>query len=193
VPDIYAKAGLLSPAEEAVIIQCITLNSQKAKHTTRSPILSYATKTFKKLYHGGYRPGKDFLIEHNAKSYVDRLLFENFIRHQLIPHITALQTNPCYLEAEAVLLMANCSAHVTPEIFRLLGEKHIKIGIFAPYTINIFQALDLSFLGVFKTKEKFWMDQGDLYRDDTQISPPIPFGRDARKHSWELCQGQVFV
>jgi hypothetical protein len=48
VPDIHAKAGLLSPAEEDAVIQWITLNSQNAKHTTRLQILSYATETFKK-------------------------------------------------------------------------------------------------------------------------------------------------
>jgi hypothetical protein len=48
VPDIYAKAALLSPAEEGAIIQWIRLNSQKEKHTTRSQILSYGTKTFRK-------------------------------------------------------------------------------------------------------------------------------------------------
>jgi hypothetical protein len=40
------------------------------------------------IYHGGHRPSKDFLIERNAKRYVDRPLFENFIHHQLVPHIT---------------------------------------------------------------------------------------------------------
>jgi hypothetical protein len=57
--------------------------------------------------------------------------------------------------------MDNCSAYVTPEIFGFLGESHIKIVTFAPYATNIFQALDLSFFAVFKTKEKFWMDQDD--------------------------------
>jgi hypothetical protein len=113
------------------------------------------------IYQGGHRPGKDFMIERNAKSYADRPPFENFIRHHLIPHITALRTNPCYSKAEAVLLMDNCSFHVTPEIFRFLGENHIKIVAFVSHTTNISQALDLSFFGVFKTKEKFWMDQDD--------------------------------
>jgi hypothetical protein len=39
-------------------------------------------KHSKSLYHGGHRPGKDFLIQRNVKPYVDRPLFENFIRHQ---------------------------------------------------------------------------------------------------------------
>jgi hypothetical protein len=68
---------------------------------------------------------------------------------------------PCYSKAEAMLLMDNCSAHVTPQIFRLLGENHIKIVTFALHTPNIFQAFDPSFFGVFKTKEKFWQDQND--------------------------------
>jgi hypothetical protein len=54
LPDIHAKASLLSPAEEDAIIQWITLNSQKAKHTTRSQILSYATETFKKHLSRGW-------------------------------------------------------------------------------------------------------------------------------------------
>jgi DNA-binding transcriptional regulator YhcF (GntR family) len=49
VPYIHAKAGLLPPIEEDAIIQWITLNSQKVKHTPRSQILSYATETFKKF------------------------------------------------------------------------------------------------------------------------------------------------
>jgi hypothetical protein len=107
------------------------------------------------IYHGGHHPEKDFLIECSAKLYVDRPLFENFIRRQLIPNITALQNNPCYSKTEAVLLMDNCSAHVIPEIFRLLGENHIKIVTFTQHATNIFRALDLSFFGVFKTKGSF--------------------------------------
>jgi hypothetical protein len=47
VPNIFAKAGLWSPAEEDIIIQWITLNSQKARHMTRSQSLNYATETLK--------------------------------------------------------------------------------------------------------------------------------------------------
>jgi hypothetical protein len=48
VPNIHATVGLLSLTEEDAIIQWITLNSQKAKHTTRSQILSYATQNIQK-------------------------------------------------------------------------------------------------------------------------------------------------
>jgi hypothetical protein len=50
VPETHAMADLLSPAEDDAIIQWITLNSQKAKYTTRLQILSYAIETFKKRF-----------------------------------------------------------------------------------------------------------------------------------------------
>jgi hypothetical protein len=125
------------------------------------PMIVTSRKVPDNIYHGGHRPDKDFLIERNAKPYVNRPLVENFIRHQSILHVTALWTNPCHSKAEVVLLMDNCSTYVTPEIFRPLGKNHIKIVTFAPHTTNIFQAFDLPFFGVFKTKAKFWMDQDD--------------------------------
>jgi hypothetical protein len=113
------------------------------------------------IYQGAYRLDKDLLIERNAKRYVDCAIFERFIRHHLIPHITRLRTIPCDSKADALLLMDNCSSHVTPEIFKPLGENHIEIFVCPPHTTNIFQALDLSFFGVLKAEEKFWTDHDD--------------------------------
>jgi hypothetical protein len=49
----------------------------------------------------------------------------------------------------------SCSSYVTSEIFRILGENHVKIVAFASYTTNLFQALDLSVFGVLKQKKHF--------------------------------------
>jgi hypothetical protein len=65
------------------------------------------------------------------------------------------------------VLVQSCVAHGYPqghvirETFRLLSENHIKIVAFAPDTTDICWAFDFSFFSVFKTTEKFWMDQGD--------------------------------
>jgi hypothetical protein len=107
------------------------------------------------IYQGGHCPGKDFTLGRNAKPYVDRAIFERFTRYQLISHITALGIIQCYSKAQVLSLMDDCSAYVTPDIFRFVGENHMTILTFAPHTINIFQALNLPFFGVFKTKEKF--------------------------------------
>jgi hypothetical protein len=57
------------------------------------------------IYQVGHRPSKDFLIKRHAKPDIDHMIFERFIRHHPIPHITALRIIPCYPKAEAVLVM----------------------------------------------------------------------------------------
>jgi hypothetical protein len=104
------------------------------------PVIITSRKVPGDINQGGHRPGKDFIIDSNAKPYVGRAIFGRFIRHQLISHITALRIIQCDSKAEAVLLMGDCSAHVTPEVFRLVGESHMAILTFVPHTINIFQA-----------------------------------------------------
>jgi hypothetical protein len=56
-------------------------------------------------------------------------------------------------------MMDNCSSHVTSEIFIFRGQNHVKIVTFVPHATNVFQVIDVSSFGVFKTKEKFWMEQ----------------------------------
>jgi hypothetical protein len=93
------------------------------------------------IYQGEHRTGKYLLMGRNAKPYVDHTIFERFICHYLISHITALRNIPCYSKAEAVLVMDNCSAHITPETCRLLGKNYIEIVTFAPYTQKKFRSL----------------------------------------------------
>jgi hypothetical protein len=113
------------------------------------------------IYHGQHRPGNDLIFERNSKPYVDGLLFESFLGHRLIPDMILMKTIPCYSKAEVVLMMGNHSSHVSGEIFGLIGENHVKIVSFAPHTTNVFQALNVPFFSVSKTKEEFWMRQDD--------------------------------
>jgi ribosomal protein S2 len=97
------------------------------------PVIVTSHKGPDDIDQGGHRPGKDFLIERNAKPDGDHAIFERFIGHDLTPQITVLMTIPRYSKAEAVLLKDNCSAYVTPEIFRPLGESDIKMVTLAPH------------------------------------------------------------
>jgi hypothetical protein len=130
------------------VLRCVAASGDALSH----PIVT-SCKVPDDIDQGGHRPGKDFPIERNVKSCTDRAIFERSIRHHHIPYITALGMNPCCSKAEAVLLMDNCSAHVTPEIFGLLGENQVKIVTFAPHTTSILRALDLSVFGVFESKK----------------------------------------
>jgi hypothetical protein len=51
-----------------------------------------------------------------------------------------------------------CSSHVTGDALRRLGENHAKILTFTWHTTYIFQVIDLSFIGVAKARDKFWME-----------------------------------
>jgi hypothetical protein len=48
--------------------------------------------------------------------------------------------------------MDNCNSGHAAEIFMLLGENHLKIGIFALHTTNIFQTPEMFLFAVLKTK-----------------------------------------
>jgi hypothetical protein len=58
------------------------------------------------------------------------------------------------------MLMDNCSEHIIPEIFTLLGENHIKAVTLTPDTTDIFAALDFSFFGVFKNERELLKRSG---------------------------------
>jgi hypothetical protein len=80
---------------------------------------------------------------------------ETFHSSLIYPAYNITRTIPCYFGAEAVLMRDSCGSYVTSEIFKILGENHVKIVAFASYTTNLFQALDWSFFGVLKQKKHF--------------------------------------
>jgi hypothetical protein len=51
---------------------------------------------------------------------------------------------------EAVLLMDNCSSHISDEIVAVLTEARVRIITFATHTTQIFQVLDLVLFGALK-------------------------------------------
>jgi hypothetical protein len=53
---------------------------------------------------------------------------------------------------EAVLLMDNCSAHISDEVVAVLTEARVRIITFAPHTTQIFQVLDLVLFGALKRR-----------------------------------------
>jgi hypothetical protein len=55
---------------------------------------------------------------------------------------------------EAVLLMDNCSAHVTDDVIRLLTEARVRVITFTPHTTHIFQVLELTLFGVLKRRPR---------------------------------------
>jgi hypothetical protein len=67
-----------------------------------------------------------------------------------LPTLTELRTLNEFAEEFAVLLMDNCSSHVTPDVIGLLTEARIRVITFAPHTMQVFQILDVTLFGALK-------------------------------------------
>jgi hypothetical protein len=130
------------------MLACVAANGDALR-----VVIVSSLKILDDIYHSGRRVGSNFVVGRNGKFYVDTPLFEGFIRHRFILYITSRSTIPCDPRVEAF--------HFTSpgDVFWLFGENHVKIVVFAPHKTNVFQALDLSFFGIFQTKEKFWIGQ----------------------------------
>jgi hypothetical protein len=89
----------------------------------------------------GMQIGRDLILRQPSKLNINVDLFENYIRTVFRPHVGG---------EDAVLLMDNCSPHLTPTVIGLLSEARVKIVTFAPHTTHIFQVLDLALFGVLK-------------------------------------------
>jgi hypothetical protein len=57
-----------------------------------------------------------------------------------------------FTEETGVLLMDNCSGHVTLDIIGLLAEAPVRVTTFAPHATQIFQVLDVTLFGVLKRR-----------------------------------------
>jgi hypothetical protein len=58
-------------------------------------------------------------------------------------------------EVRAVLLMDNCSPHMTPAVIELLLTAHLRVVTCAPHPTQIFYILDLTLFGALKTRGEY--------------------------------------
>ena len=103
----------------------------------------------------GMQIGVHLRMEHRDKPYVNAQLFQNYVETVFLPHLQSACLRLGLPEEEAVLLMDNCSPHLTGRVLELLSAAHVRVVTFAPHTTQIFQVLDLSLFGVLKQREKY--------------------------------------
>jgi hypothetical protein len=100
----------------------------------------------------GVRFGTDFVLRSNPSPYINAEIFLDYIRTVFLPNLVELRTLDAFTEETGVLLMDNCPSHVTDDIIGLLTEARVRVIIFAPYTTQIFQVLDVILFGVLKRR-----------------------------------------
>jgi hypothetical protein len=100
----------------------------------------------------GIQIGRHLTLQHRDKRYVNAELFEDYLCSVFLPHLMIPRIVKDLREEDAVLLMANCSPHITRAVLELLSTADVRVVTFAPqpHTTQIFQVLDLSLFGMSK-------------------------------------------
>jgi hypothetical protein len=100
----------------------------------------------------GVRFRRDLILKSNSRPYINAGIFLDYIRSVFLPYVIGLRNLARLVVEEAVLLMDNCSSHVTDDVSRLLAEVRMHVITFAPHTTQIFQVLHLTLFGVLKRR-----------------------------------------
>jgi hypothetical protein len=131
--------------------------------------------------------GRHLISKQRDKPYVNPSLFEDYLRRVFLPHLMIPRIVKDLRKEDVVLLMDNCSPHITPVVISLLSTDHVRMVVvtFAPHTTQIVQVLDLTLFGVLKRGDQYQLPLednagstrfiGKLYHDFriTRIEPNI--------------------
>jgi hypothetical protein len=113
-------------------ISTVTYISAGEESLTPYLIISQNSKLFrKKLIHHGVRLGFDFVLRQRLKSYVNSTLLLKYINNIYVPYLNKLQKTEEFKAYEAVLLIDNCSSHMSDDILAILTRERVRIVIFA--------------------------------------------------------------
>jgi hypothetical protein len=103
----------------------------------------------------GVRFGRDLILKSNHRPYVNAEIFLEDVRTVFLPYLVCVRGLGAFAAEEAVLLMDNCSAHLTDDVIHLLTGARVRVITFAPHTTHIFQVLDLTLFGVLKRRPRY--------------------------------------
>jgi hypothetical protein len=94
--------------------------------------------------HHGVRLSVDFVLRQRSKLYASCKLFLEYINTIFVPCLNELKEFQEFEACEAVLLMDNCSAHVSLDAVAILARVPVRIIKFASDTTHIFQVRDVA-------------------------------------------------
>jgi hypothetical protein len=98
----------------------------------------------------GVRLAIDIVLRQRPKPYVKSKLFLECINNIFVPYLNEPQELEEFKAYEAVLLIDNCSHHMSDNIVAVLTRMRAKLIIFATQTTHIFQMLDIVLSGTLK-------------------------------------------
>jgi hypothetical protein len=98
----------------------------------------------------GVRLSANFVLRQQSKLYVNGKLFLEYINIIFISYLNKLWELEEFKACKAILLMDNCSPHMSHDIVAILTRVRMKIITIAIHTIYIFQMLDVILFGTLK-------------------------------------------
>jgi hypothetical protein len=106
----------------------------------------------RRLVSRGVRLGVDFVLRHRSKPCVSGELFFEYINTIFVPYLNELRDSQELKACEAVLLINNCSPHISDDIVAVLTRARVPIIAFAPHKTHIFRVLDVILFGALKKR-----------------------------------------
>jgi hypothetical protein len=98
----------------------------------------------------GVHIGFDSILRQQLKSYVNNTLFLEYINDIFVPYLNELQKTKEFKVCEAVLLMKNCSSHISNDVLAILTRERVRVVTFVIYMTCICQILDVVLFGALK-------------------------------------------
>jgi hypothetical protein len=99
--------------------------------------------------------GRDMILQLNQKPYIHADIFLDYMRTVFLPYLDALRGLAVFAQEIVVLLMDNCSAHVSDGVIRILTDARVRVITFAPHTTQVFQVFDLILFNVLKRRPRY--------------------------------------
>jgi hypothetical protein len=127
------------------IITCITAGEESLTPYIVTSDDSDAIR--KRPMRHGVRLAADCALQHRSKPFVSSKLFLEYINTIFVPYLNEVRDLEELEACEAVLLMDNCSPHMSDDVVAVLTRVRVRIVTFASHTTQIFQVLDIILFG----------------------------------------------
>jgi hypothetical protein len=91
----------------------------------------------RRLMNRGVRLDVDFVLRQRSKPYINGQLFLEYINNIFIPYLNKLRESEEFTRCEAVLLMDNCSRHMSEAVIAVLTRERVIVITFSPHTTSL--------------------------------------------------------
>jgi hypothetical protein len=92
----------------------------------------------KRLMRHSIRMGIDSVLRQRSKAYVNSTLLLEYINNIFVHYLDELRETKQFEACEAMLLMDNCSSHISDDVIAIFIRERVRIVTFATYTTHIF-------------------------------------------------------